>query len=284
MENSKEKKKSNIVVIVLISIFILLLLLVATILLVQTTGKSILLNGKDSNIEEHTSNKPPVENIPVNNSIHLNNDNTTGNNGSSNNSIPNTYGGEDENPIPNTYGGADVVKESKTISLNNVNRKIDISCICEINEQNDDFTVYTTNYVLTIDGNRCYGFPKLESILPDNPQPEDCFTITKIADKNTNKEYLVLQAFSHWISGTNVSIFIIDDDLEIFGSVEHIAGTSFIINNSVKDLELYHNYISDYTWDDEGVAHHVYSIQNGKFVDSIEKIYKDGEYEVSGRS
>lgn len=299
MENSKEKDKSNVVVIVLLSVAILLLLVVSTILLISpATNKSILVNGKNpSNIEEHSSNKKLVEDIPVNNYLYINNDsddnsnniNQSENNVAINNSIPNSYGGEDVNSIPNAYGGEDIVKDSKTIKLNNVNHTVEVSCTCKLIDKveyspNQYYFAYSTSYILTIDGKKCKGIEGNESILPDNPKPSDCFTITKIADQSINKEYFVIQTFSHWISGTNVNIFIINNDLEILGSVEHTAGTTFSINGSVKKLELYSDYISDYTWDNEGVAHHVYSIQNGKFIDNIERVYKDGEYEAAGRT
>lgn len=303
MENSKEKNKSNVVVIVLLSIAILLLLVVSTILLIQpSNNQAILVTGKDSNIEGHSSNKKPIENIPINNSLYLtdgsneNNANQTENNVNTNNTIPSTsggenantipdtYGGEDVNTIPDTYGGSDIVKSTKNVKLNNVNHKVEVTCTCTIAEKNNSFTVYSTSYSLTVDGNICYGIPKFESILPDVPQAEDCFAITKISDKVTHKEYLVLQVFCNWSSGTNVTLFIINDNLEIFESIKHIAGTTFIIDGIAQELEIWSDYISDYTWNDEGVAHHIYSMQNGKFVDTIEKVYKDGEYEAAGRT
>lgn len=262
MENSKEKNKSNIAIVILLCIVILLLLVVITILLFhQNTNRSTISNGTDSDIEEHASNVSPNENnVP---------------NVSDNNSVS-----DDEN----------IIRATKTIKLNDDNCKVDVSCKWDLERVFEDISVYTTSYTVTINGKKCKGILGSEiSILPDNPKPEDFFAITKIADKNTNKEYLVVQVISNLISSTSMDFYIIDDDLSILGTIHHSDRTAFIINNEPKELTVKSDYISDYTWNfdrdsmpDISVVQHIYTVQNGKFVDTIKETFREGEYEASG--
>lgn len=304
MENSKEeikekKGKSNVAVIVLLSIAILLLFVVSAIMLVQqSTKQSILVTEKDSSAREHSSNKTAIENIPINNSIYIigntneNNVNQAENSIATNNTIPNSSGGEDT--IPNSYGGADIINTETTIRLNNVNHKVNVYCECKLINSveyapNQYQSVYNNHYYITVDGEECKRIVDVESILPDNPSPSDCFSITKIADQKVNKDYLVIQTFANFISGRRIAVYILDDNLRIIGIVNDDDLMSYSINGESKEeLTIGSDYISDYVWqndfDNTGVAHHIYSIQDGKFVDNIEKVYKDGEYEVSGRS
>jgi len=239
--------------------------------------------GTDSNVLDNPSNTSGVNFILNNN---------TGNNSTTNNTIP------------DSYGGSEIVKLDTTIHLNDVAHKVNVYCECSIIDSieyapNEFYYVYNNHYSITVDRNECKNIKDVSSILPDNPKTEDCFAITKITDRISKKDYLVIQTFANQISGRKTTIYILDNNLRILGIVEHDGRTSYTINGELKELTINSDYISDYSLHNDefidhiyniqdgkndGVAHHIYSIQDGKFVDNIDKIYKKGEYTASGRT
>lgn len=258
MENSNGKGKSNVAVIVLLSIVIILLLVVISILVVKNGG-FVLFGEKKSDVADYSAN------------------NSTENKADE---IINSSGDD----VPLTSDNSNIISETSNIKLNDKEHKVRVDCAISIKEKNEDFTSYNTDYSITVDGKTWSGIPQLCSILSENPEPDDCFSISKIADQNSDKEYLLLQVYTNFIDKTNINMYILDDELNIYGVIVHIDGTTFYVDGKAQELEIDSDSISDFMWCEEGVAHHVYSIQDGNFLDIVEKVYKNGEFEAAGRT
>ncbi len=263
MENSNEKGKSNVAIVVLLSIVIVLLLVVIGILIAKNGG-FVLLNGKKSDVADYSANNSGANNAGANNAGDVTN--------------------SSDNDVALPSEDANTISQTSNIKLNNKEYKVKVDCTTTVKDSNEDFTTYNTNYSITVDGKTWSGIPQLWSILSDNPNPDDCFSVSKIADENSDNEYILLQLFSNYSIGTYINMYILDSELNVYGVIVHTAGTSFSVNGKAQELEINSDNISDFVWCKEGVAHHVYSIREGNFTDTVQKIYKDGEYEAAGRT
>lgn len=264
MENSNGKGKSNVAVIVLLSIVIVLLLVVIGIL-VAKNGGLVLFSEKKSDVADYSANNSGANNAGANNAGDMTNS-------------------SDDGEVALPSDDANTISETSNIKLNNKEYKVKVDCATSVDESNEDFTTYNTNYSITVDGKTWSGIPQLWSILSDNPKAEDCFAVSKISDETSDNEYLLLQLYSHWINGTTINMYILDNELNVYGVIVHTAGTTFDVNGKTQELKINSDNISDFVWCKEGVAHHVYSISGGRFTDTIQKVYKEGEYEAAGRT
>lgn len=303
IKNSNPNTRPNIGMVSLIAVLsTIIVILIAIILFLPNDNKQIMVSSKDSKTTEaYTSNQLSFEDIPIINHTYFLGkpvaNTLTSANISSNTNEPIT----DSNNVNTNNTAVPIPEVSNSISNGephhvNTPSSASITKLINLNGENNNVTVnFTYGNVQDFNANSMYSISingsqekssfsySIDIILPDEKIPDNFCDIQKIAN-NDGKEYLLI--YFHYDNSTYKTVAcIFDENLVQIGQVEHDTLSDFTIDGKPAKFEITSNSIINYSWyNSGGVAKHIYTLEGSTFIDTLEKVYLEGEYEVAGRS
>ena len=191
--------------------------------------------------------------------------------------------------------------ESLEIEVNYINT--DIIDTGEIEE--NDIKLYSQEYIVKIDNNKIEGIENGSKYINAEKQFEgELFSITKVKDKVTSFEYLVLKMNEDLIAaGPRINVYIIDyKEGKIITKLVDDKNSSALFLKEQMEQDENGDYISDeeaqlkmeilddeiisyeYNLNSEKVEKKIYTIENGILKSKIDKVYETSEIWVVGKS
>lgn len=187
----------------------------------------------------------------------------------------------------------------KQIILNKENLDIELKFVNkDILEENEGANLYSQEYDLVVNGKKIDGIENGSKYIDTKNQINgDLYTTTKVKDKVTNNEYLVLQVYEDLIAaGPTINMYIIDyKDGKIITKLvdDKNCSTYFLIDKMQKDengeyilnedaqlkMEILDNEIISYEYNKDvaKLEKKIYTINNGKIESKVDKTYETSD-------
>ena len=186
--------------------------------------------------------------------------------------------------------GTKKVKETKAIELNNKKYDIEVNIKeGKIFLKQEDYYDCELEYSIKLNNGKELNVTAAGNL--NNHGSEPVYEIGKIKDKYYGDEYITLKiANGRLYNGKTV--YVINEKTEILGVLSTEEGTTFFEWDKEKEeiirnyeLEINEDNIVNYLWAEEGsdMVKHKYTIEEGIFVDRVEKVYKNGEFSGAGK-
>ncbi len=265
----EEKVKSNILIYIIVVISLIIILLICGGIILYKN----LMNNNNNKIQNEEKNFYNYINNQQENSINQDN-----------------YDGSINKQI--TLNG-----ESVNIELNYING--------DIIEENEGSNLYSQKYDLIINSKKIDGIEDGSKYINTKNQINgDLYTTTKVKDKVTNNEYLVLQVYKDLIAaGPTINVYIIDykegkiitklvDDKNcstyfLIDKMQTDENGEYILNEEAQlKMKILDNEIISYEYNKDvaKLEKKIYTINNGKIESKVDKAYETSDIWGVGKS
>lgn len=188
---------------------------------------------------------------------------------------------------------------NKQITLNGENLYIELNYTNkDIIEENEGSNLYSQEYDLVVNGKKIDGIENGSKYIDTKNQINgDLYTTTKVKDKVTNNEYLVLQVYKDLIAaGPTINVYIIDykegkiitklvDDKNcstyfLIDKMQTDENGEYILNEEAQlKMEILDNEIISYEYnkDVSKLEKKIYTINKGKIESKVDKTYETSD-------